>query len=111
MGVDIQAVGGLTAVEPRGAPSGSGGKPADGKLPDTKQPPRADASSSAAAEPAPAPDSVGLVFEVKPHSHEIVVKVVDRSTHKVIREIPPEEFQQMRSVMDDLVGMFVDHTG
>ena len=107
MATDVQVLSSVVAVDARGAPGGfpaeakpAGGKPVQPSLPTSAQPESADAQSA-----------YGLEFEVKPKSHQVVVKVVDRDTHKVIREIPPEEFQRMRTTMDNMVGLFVDHTG
>ena len=38
------------------------------------------------------------------------VAVVEKETGKVIREIPPEELQQLYLKMGELVGMFFNHT-
>ncbi len=107
MATDIPVLSNAAPIDARGAPSGfaADAKPAGKPLrpPQTTPAVPADASTM--------DNAVGLVFEVKPQSHEVVVKVVDRETHKVIREIPAEEFQRMRSTMDHMVGLFVDHTG
>lgn len=58
----------------------------------------------------PSPD-VGLVFEVDRTSHEWIIKIVDRDTHKVIREIPPEEMQSLRTAMHSILGTLLDRTG
>ncbi len=107
MATDVQVLSSVAAVDARGAPGGfpaeakPAGKPVQPPLPSSGPPESGGESGNA----------VGLVFEVKPQSHEVVVKVVDRDTHKVIRTIPPEEFQRMRTTMDNMVGLFVDHTG
>jgi uncharacterized FlaG/YvyC family protein len=54
---------------------------------------------------------VGLVFEVDQASHDWIIKIVDRDTHKVIREIPPEEIQSMRAAMQSILGTILDRTG
>jgi hypothetical protein len=58
----------------------------------------------------PSPD-VGLVFEVDRTSHDWIIKIVDRDTHKVIREIPPEEIQSLRKAMQSILGTLLDKTG
>jgi flagellar protein FlaG len=40
---------------------------------------------------------------------KIAVKVVDRDTGKVIREIPAKEIQALQDKMSELVGMIFDH--
>ncbi|WP_020613318.1 flagellar protein FlaG [Sediminispirochaeta bajacaliforniensis] len=38
----------------------------------------------------------------------IVVKVVDRQTDKVIKEIPPEELQRLHRRMKEAIGLLID---
>jgi uncharacterized FlaG/YvyC family protein len=42
---------------------------------------------------------------------KIAVKVVNKNTGDVIREIPPKELQALQSKMNDLVGMIFDKKG
>ncbi len=80
-----------------------------------------DATSSATA-PAPRPRAaktegrlvspeVGVVFEVDRESRDLVIKIVDRETRRVIREIPPEEIQALREAMQSVLGTFLDRQG
>jgi uncharacterized FlaG/YvyC family protein len=82
--------------------------------------PRADETREAEAQPAeePAPaktsvaqGNVGLVFEVSRDGRELVIKIVDREHDRVLRTIPPEEVQRIRTAMRDLVGLLVDRQG
>jgi flagellar protein FlaG len=66
---------------------------------------------AAEAEVRPASSEVGVVFEVDRESRELVIKIVDRETHKVIREIPPEEIQALREAMQSVLGTFLDRQG
>ena len=43
------------------------------------------------------------------NENKIAVKVVDRDTGKVIREIPAKEVQALQDKMSELVGMLYDH--
>jgi flagellar protein FlaG len=43
------------------------------------------------------------------NDNKIAVKVVDRDTGKVIREIPAKEMQALQVKMSELVGMIFDH--
>jgi flagellar protein FlaG len=43
------------------------------------------------------------------NENKIAVKVVDRDTGKVIREIPAKEMQALQVKMSELVGMIFDH--
>ena len=40
---------------------------------------------------------------------KVAVKVVDRDTGKVIREIPSKEMQALQNKMRELIGMIFDH--
>ncbi len=42
---------------------------------------------------------------------ELIVKVIDRDTDEVIREIPPEELQQLTKRLQSLQGNLVDTVG
>lgn len=66
---------------------------------------------AARTETRPASPEVGVVFEVDRESRDLVIKIVDRETHKVIREIPPEEIQALREAMQSVLGTFVDRKG
>lgn len=55
-------------------------------------------------------DGITTTFEYSIHekTHEIVVKVINRDTNEVIREIPPEKTLDMVAKMWELAGLFVD---
>lgn len=48
-----------------------------------------------------------LQFSVDEDTESVVVKVVDRQTHEVIRQIPSEEFLQIAKALDKLKGLLV----
>jgi flagellar protein FlaG len=52
---------------------------------------------------------VGLQFEVDKDTDKLIVKVIDRSTGEVIRQIPNEEVVRMAKLMSDGNGLLVDH--
>lgn len=54
---------------------------------------------------------VGLVFEVGRGGEELVIKIVERESRRVIREIPPEEVRQLRATMRALLGINLDRQG
>jgi uncharacterized FlaG/YvyC family protein len=56
-------------------------------------------------------DNVGLVFQLSKDGKELVIKIVDRTNDRVLREIPPEELQHFRSTVRDLIGLLVDRKG
>ncbi|MEZ0536947.1 flagellar protein FlaG [Caldicellulosiruptoraceae bacterium PP1] len=49
-----------------------------------------------------------LEFSIHKETHEIVVKVFDKETNKLIREIPPEKILDMVAKLWELAGVFVD---
>ncbi|MGE4345045.1 MAG: flagellar protein FlaG [Geoalkalibacter sp.] len=50
-------------------------------------------------------------FEKDRDANELVVKVVDRETNEVIRQIPPEELLDLTKRLNDLRGNLVDTQG
>ena len=49
-----------------------------------------------------------LQFVVDHHSNEITVKVIDKETDKVIKELPPEELQRLHSKLRETIGFLFD---
>ena len=49
-----------------------------------------------------------LQFEVDDNSREVIVKVIDRETDKVIKVIPPEELQRLHSKLKETLGFLFD---
>jgi flagellar protein FlaG len=45
-----------------------------------------------------------LQFVVDHRSHEVIVKVVDEETDKVIKVIPPEELQRLHKKLKETIG-------
>jgi flagellar protein FlaG len=52
-----------------------------------------------------------LNFDVDNETNQVVVKVVDGETDKIIRQIPPEEIVNLSQRMDELRGMLFDDGG
>jgi flagellar protein FlaG len=50
-------------------------------------------------------------FENDQEAQQLVVKVVDRETDEVIRQIPPEELMNLTQRLSDLRGNIVDTEG
>jgi hypothetical protein len=70
-------------------------------------------SSGADSPAAPAPPSVdtqgpAVSLRVDDHTHEVIAVIRDRSTDKVIGEIPPEEMRTAAKVIRALLGQLVD---
>ena len=55
-------------------------------------------------------DSIGkkIRFNVDEELGQVVVKIVDPSTDKVLREIPSEDMQQLRITIRHTIGLLVD---
>ena len=59
-------------------------------------------------------ERIGLVFNrklqfvVDHRSNEVIVKVIDKETDKVIKELPPEELQRLHSNLREAIGLLFD---
>ncbi len=51
-----------------------------------------------------------LRFSVNRELEEVVVKVIDPETDKVIRELPPEEIQNLHLKMREMIGLLFDES-
>jgi flagellar protein FlaG len=51
-----------------------------------------------------------LQFVVDHRSNEITVKVIDKTTDKVIKVLPPEELQRLHSKIEETIGFLFDET-
>lgn len=49
--------------------------------------------------------SISVQFEIDPDYSELIVKVVDQDSGKLIRQIPTEEVVKMSKAMDNLKGL------
>jgi flagellar protein FlaG len=49
-----------------------------------------------------------LQFSVDDNSQELVVKVVDRDSGKVIRQIPPESIVRLRASLKEMTGLLIE---
>lgn len=49
-----------------------------------------------------------LQFIVDHQSHEVIVKVVDPETDKVIKVLPPEELRRMHTKLKETIGFLFD---
>ena len=49
-----------------------------------------------------------LQFVVDHTSNEVLVKVIDRETDKVIKVIPPEELQRLHKNLKEAIGLLLD---
>lgn len=55
-----------------------------------------------------APYDQELKFSINRQLGEVVVKVIDTKTDKVIREIPPEEIQKLQAKINEAVGLLIN---
>jgi flagellar protein FlaG len=51
-----------------------------------------------------------LQFVVDHQSNEVTVKVIDKTTDKVIKVLPPEELQRLHSRIEETIGFLFDQT-
>jgi flagellar protein FlaG len=49
-----------------------------------------------------------LRFYVDQESHEVIVKVIDAATDKVIKILPPEELRRLHSYLKEAIGFLCD---
>lgn len=49
-----------------------------------------------------------LKFEVEPQSHEVIVKVIDPLTDKVVKVLPPEELRRLHDRIREMIGLLFD---
>jgi len=49
-----------------------------------------------------------LQFVVDHNSNQVIVKVIDKETDKVIKELPPEELQRLHSNLKEVIGLLFD---
>ena len=49
-----------------------------------------------------------LKFEINQESREILIKVIDNETDKVIKVLPPEELQRLHSKIRETMGFLFD---
>ena len=49
--------------------------------------------------------SISVQFQIDPDYEELIVKVVDQDTGKLIRQIPTEDVVRMSKAMDNLKGL------
>ncbi|GAB3537640.1 hypothetical protein GCM10027343_01330 [Noviherbaspirillum agri] len=51
--------------------------------------------------------SPGLEFSIDPDSNRTIVKVIDRQTQEVLRQIPSEEALKISKSLDQLTGLLI----
>lgn len=49
--------------------------------------------------------NVGLTYVIDQATNSVIIKVIDRDTNEVLRQIPPEEIRRLRAAMRDLFGL------
>ena len=49
-----------------------------------------------------------LSFSIDDETHDVIVKVIDEQTDKVIRELPPAELQKLHRSIKEAVGLLIN---
>lgn len=49
-----------------------------------------------------------LKFSINRELNQVIVKVIDRQTDKVIKELPPEEIQRLHVRLREAIGLLID---
>ena len=52
--------------------------------------------------------NVGLHFSVHKTTGRTIIRVVDKETEELIREVPPEEFLNLAARLDEMIGILFD---
>ena len=52
--------------------------------------------------------NVGLHFSVHETTGRTIIRVVDKETEELIREVPPEEFLNLAARLDEMIGILFD---
>jgi flagellar protein FlaG len=53
--------------------------------------------------------NISITFSLYgPNNEKVAIKVVDKDTGEVIREIPPEEIQELSTKADEIAGMILN---
>ena len=53
---------------------------------------------------------VDLNLSIDEKTESLVIKLIERESHKVIRQIPPEEILRLRQHLQELLGVVFDRT-
>ncbi len=49
--------------------------------------------------------NVSLSFDIDDKTQDVIVKVINKETGKVIRQVPPQELLKLRQKLEELVGV------
>ncbi len=49
--------------------------------------------------------NIKLSFKIDRKTHDIIVKIINRETGELIRQIPPQELLKLRQKLEELVGV------
>ena len=56
------------------------------------------------------PSAQSLEFEIDEESKDLVVKIIDRDTREVVRQMPTKEALEMAKSIDKMMGRLLDQT-
>jgi len=54
--------------------------------------------------------NTSISFDVDKETGSTIIRILDRDTKKIIREIPPLEFLRLASRLAEIIGMLIDKT-
>jgi len=78
------------------------------QLPEKKAKPQIHHSTTAELEKISLAFNRKLQFVVDHGSNDVIIKVIDKETDKVIKEIPPEELQRLHNNLKEAIGLLFD---
>jgi len=96
------------AVEPRRTPPTPSHSPVDEDLKQTILDPKEIQHAVAQMNELAKAMNHRLSFSVDDETHDVIVKVVDVETDKVIRELPPAELQKLHKSIKEAVGLLIN---
>jgi len=119
MDLDVPGIGKNGPVQdfPRTDRSGPKGAPAEAAKPSaSKSEPQPDSSEKAAEYEKYLEQILGTIpiydkelkYVIDRNLDQVIVKVIDSKTDKVIKEIPPEEIQRLEARIREAVGLLID---
>lgn len=50
----------------------------------------------------------GNTIQFETRGHDTIIKILDKDTGEIVRQIPPEELMEMKSKMAEITGQFID---
>jgi flagellar protein FlaG len=99
---------GYNTVSPTSLPFDSGQTIKQNTQPEKKARPQVAQSTASDLQRLSQAFNKKLQFVVDQRSNQVIVKVIDKATDKVIKELPPEELQRLHRNLKEVIGLLFD---